>query len=87
MSRIQKAREKFVRRPPPRDLRWEELVYTLATYGFELNQENGGSHHFFVLRRRGLHYRINAVRPHPDTVIKIYQIKEIVRKLADWGIP
>lgn len=86
MSTTQKARDRLLKKPPPKDLRWEELVRVLRSYGFTLVEEGGGSHNYFVLTIGVEIYRIDASRPHPSPIVKVYKIKEIAQKLSDWGL-
>lgn len=88
MSRHEKLIDKLNRNPPPKDFRFDDLVVLLTRLGFELRQQSGGSSHNYFVREDegGEEYRIDSSRPHPDGIMKIYQIKEIRQRLTEWGL-
>lgn len=86
MSKQNKRLERLCRKPPPRDFRWDELVSTLESLGFELVEDTGSSHNYFVINIEGNERRINASRPHPNGIMLIYAIKQIVAKLEELGL-
>ncbi|WP_092600672.1 type II toxin-antitoxin system HicA family toxin [Ralstonia sp. 25mfcol4.1] len=85
MSKSEKRLDRLCRKPPPTDIRWDEFVGILESLGFTLH-EHGGSHKFFVREVDGTEVRINTCRPHPNGIMKSYQIKEVVAKLDEWGL-
>lgn len=85
MSKYQKRKDRLTKLPPPKDLRWEELVAVMNDLEFEFNSSGGGSHGHFVLRS-DKDKTISTYRPHPSGIMYVAQIKEIVKKLKEWGV-
>jgi hypothetical protein len=85
MSKSQKRKDRLTKSPPPKDLRWEELVAIMDDLGFEFDSSGGGSHGHFVLRS-DKDKTISSYRPHPSGIMYVAQIKEIVGKLREWEI-
>lgn len=52
---------------------------------FEFDSSAGGSHGHFVLRS-DKDKTISTYRPHPSGIMYVAQIKEIVKKLKEWGV-
>lgn len=77
-------REKLISRlhQKPRDFTWDELISLLSSFGFEQRNtgKTGGS------RRRFIHPNgsiINLHEPHPQKVLKRYQIDLVVEILEN----
>ena len=85
MSKNQKRQEKLTKTPPPNDFRWDELTVVMSDLGFDFDSSGGGSHGHFVLRV-DKDKTISTYRPHPSGVMYAVQIKEIVKKLKEWGV-
>ncbi|WP_066458694.1 hypothetical protein [Castellaniella caeni] len=87
MTKRQKRLNRFFRAPVPVDFRFDELVVLLAGFGFRLIENERGSSHklFLYVRRDGYEHRILCSRPHPDGVLKAYQVREIRIRLKEWG--
>lgn len=87
MSKHEKRLERLTRRPPPTDLRWDEFVSALESLGLVLHENGGGSSHkYFLWDDDGTERRIDTARPHPSGIMKVYQIREVVAKLEEWGL-
>jgi hypothetical protein len=85
MSKDQKRKDRLTKSPPPNDFRWEELVAVMNDLGFVYDSSGGGSHGHFVLRT-DKDKTISTYRPHPSGIMYANQIKEVVKKLKEWGI-
>ncbi|TAN25449.1 MAG: type II toxin-antitoxin system HicA family toxin [Castellaniella sp.] len=87
MSKRQKLLERFLKTPPPLDLRFDELDTLLRSFGFRMHENSGGSSHKLFVRTEadGREHRIVCSRPHPGGVLKAYQIREIRDRLIQWG--
>lgn len=85
MSKDQKRKDKLTKSPPPKDLRWDELVAVMNDLGFNFDSSGGGSHGHFVLHS-DKDKAISTYRPHPSGIMYVAQIKEIVSKLKEWDI-
>lgn len=85
MSKKQKLLRKFLANPPPKDFHWNDLETLLGQFGFKLDQSGGGSHVSF-LNDSDLGKVIFTYRPHPDGILRTYQIREIRELLNEWGM-
>lgn len=85
MSRFDKLVNKFESKPEPKDFRWSEFLTLMKGLGFKLDQSKGGSHCYFYLDS-DVNKVIDTFRPHPNSLLRAYQIKEIVTKLKEWGV-
>jgi hypothetical protein len=85
LSRFEKLVNKFQSKPEPRDFRWGEFLTLMKGLGFTLDQSGGGSHCHFYLDS-DVNKVIETFRPHPDSLLRTYQIKAIVAKLKEWGV-
>lgn len=85
MSRADKLRQKFLRRPPPKDFTWAELLLTMDHFGFDLDESGGGSHKHFVMRSDE-DVVIDTYRPHPNGIMYAIQLIEIAKKLKSIGL-
>lgn len=85
MSKKQKLRDRFYKKPSPKDFRWEELVTMMSGYGFSFDKSGGGSHGHFVFDEDKDRV-VNISKPHPNGILLQYQIDEIKEKLSEWGI-
>jgi predicted RNA binding protein YcfA (HicA-like mRNA interferase family) len=84
LSRIDKLLDRFLILPS--DFTWDELVKVLAHFGYlEANTgKTGGS------RRRFVHAITNNIislhKPHPSSIVKQYQLKQIIDHLKSNSI-
>lgn len=85
MSKKQKLRDRLLRKPPPKDFRWDELVTLMDQFGFDLDMSGGSSHGHFVLREDP-NKVIDTYRPHPGGIMYAVQLRQIVEKLSEWGV-
>jgi hypothetical protein len=67
----------------PADFTWDELVGLLADVGFREISAKGGSYRTFLAASGK---KIFIHRPHPNTIIKRYAIREAIATLKDFGI-
>lgn len=88
MSVHDKLLMKLLRDSPPKDFKFDDLVTLLGRLGFEMREQAGGSSHkYFILRRDPWDdLRIYTSRPHPDGILKAYQVREIRARLMKWGL-
>ncbi|MBC6436174.1 type II toxin-antitoxin system HicA family toxin [Nostoc sp. HG1] len=80
MTRREKLIKRFLSRP--KDFTWEELVSLLSGFGFEevSTGKTGGS------RRRFLNHAgviMTLHKPHPQNILKRYQIEQIIEILQE----
>ncbi len=70
-------------RSVPTDLQWSELVTTLEGFGFKWCQGSGGSHgHFYHADSKR---KMASYKPHNPSVVKRYQIQQILKILEEDG--
>jgi hypothetical protein len=83
MAKIEKLVAKFLSNP--KDLTWDELVNILKYFGFnELKSgKTSGSRRKFVDSSKRL---ILLHEPHPQKILKAYQIKLIIENLKQYGL-
>ncbi|MDX9905483.1 MAG: type II toxin-antitoxin system HicA family toxin [Bacteroidales bacterium] len=79
MSRKEKIVARFLSKP--KDFRYEELVVLLRIFGYEeINTgKTSGSGRAFVRAQSGHIIRLH--RPHPENVMRMYQIELILEEL------
>ena len=83
MSKLEKEIERL--KSKPKDYTYEELKILLNKLGFyEYNKgKTSGSRVTFINENN---IKIDLHRPHPSNIIKMYNIKEIIRKLIERGL-
>lgn len=83
MSKLEKEIERL--KSKPKDYTYEELKILLNKLGFyEYNKgKTSGSRVTFINENN---IKIDLHRPHPSNIIKMYKIKEIIRKLIERGL-
>jgi hypothetical protein len=76
MGTKEKLIERFKRQP--KDFRFDELTRLFRLLGFEISQKGktSGSRFEFVNKEKELSY--GAHKPHPDSAIKSYVMKQIL---------
>ena len=84
MSKKEKLLERILSKP--NNFTYNELKTLLEYYGFiEDNKGNtSGSRVIFYLPKSG--QKILLHKPHPNNILKIYQIKNIINALKEWGL-
>lgn len=78
MSKTEKLIEKL--KSKPKDFTWEELIKILKHCGYELvaQGKTGGSRRKFVNGNKQI---ISLHQPHPQNILKAYQIEIIIKHL------
>jgi hypothetical protein len=78
MSRREKLIKRFL--SCPKDFTWDELVSLLAGFGFEEVSpgKTGGSRRRFLNKAQIV---ITLHRPHPQNILKRYQLEQIIEIL------
>lgn len=82
MSQIQKLVEKLL--SFPKDFTWEELTKILNHFGYkELKKgKTGGSRRKFADAEKHI---IDLHKPHPQKIMKRYQLEDVVASLKERG--
>lgn len=82
MAKIDKLIARFLSNP--KDLEWNELCTILSHYGYSEHTggKTGGSRRRFVDADKTI---IWLHKPHPGTIVKHYQIKEVIAHLKERG--
>ncbi|CAB3676248.1 hypothetical protein LMG26690_01342 [Achromobacter animicus] len=87
MSQKDKLIARFRKKPPPTDFHWNEVVTLLAGFGFQLHEPKGGSSHkYFVGTVGGEERTIDVTKPHPNLVMKHFQMKNLANALEALGL-
>lgn len=83
MAKIEKLIEKLLSHP--KDFTWDELVKLLSFFGYtELKSgKTGGSRRKFADAKKNI---ISLHKPHPGTILKHYQVKEVIDSLKEKGL-
>ena len=79
--------DKLIRRllSQPKDFTWAELVRLLNSVGYQLDRKGKTSGSRVAFWRQG-YPPINLHRPHPDNVLKPYQIRQVSEMLRNLGL-
>lgn len=82
MGKIEKLIAKLLSRP--KDLTWEELSKILSHYGYleQRTGKTGGSRRKFSDENKNI---ISLHKPHPDNIVKHYQVNEVIEHLKAKG--
>lgn len=69
----------------PTDLQWDELVAVMMDLNFSWVQNAGGSSHghFYNAETKR---KLGVSKPHNPSIVKRYQIKEVLKMLEDDGL-
>jgi len=80
MGTKEKLVERFMRQP--KDFTFQELIRLFQIFGFEVSQKGktSGSRVEFVNSEKELSY--GAHKPHPDSAIKSYVMKQVLEFLT-----
>ncbi len=82
------TRDKLIKRfrSMPKDFTFDEMVRLFAAFGFEVDNKGGtsGSRLALINREKGLSY--NMHRPHPNSVIKMYVIRQVMEFMVENGL-
>lgn len=84
MSKFEKEIKRL--KSKPKDFTYEEAKYLLNKFGFyEYNKgKTSGSRVIFECHK--LNKKIELHKPHPSSILKEYQIKQIINSLMEWRI-
>ena len=82
MSQQEKLLAKLTAKPVPRDYKWNELCKLLNGLGFDQLTGKGSRRKFYHAGTKTL---IIIHEPHPQNVLKPYQVKDVVNKLKEMG--
>jgi predicted RNA binding protein YcfA (HicA-like mRNA interferase family) len=82
MSRHEKTMAKLCAKPPPADLRWDELKAVLEHLGYKMVRGNGSRRKFFHAEKNAL---IICHQPHPLPSVDKACIVEVVEHLKTNG--
>lgn len=78
MGKQEKLREKLLSKP--KDFKWSELVSCLEHLGFELLNGKGSRRKFF---HKGMRRVVTIHEPHPQSILKSYQIESVINTLKE----
>lgn len=81
MSRHEKRLERL--RSYPKDFEWSELEAILKALGYKVLKKGGGSKRKFVGDGLPL---ISLHEPHPENVVKVVYLRDVVQVLEENGI-
>ncbi|MBL7934483.1 MAG: type II toxin-antitoxin system HicA family toxin [Bacteroidia bacterium] len=83
MSQIEKLKERLKNRP--KDFSWDELSTLLGKLGYNEHKKGktGGSRRKFVGATGDI---ISLHKPHPGTILKAYQVNQIIDHLNEKGL-
>ena len=84
MSKLQKDIKRL--QSKPKDFTYDELKKILNNFGFTENTKGKTSGSRVVFENRELNKKMELHRPHPNNILKMYQIKEILSLLKDWRV-
>jgi hypothetical protein len=76
MTRFQKLLDRFLSRP--KDFSYNELVRLLRGFGY-IQQQGAGSRVVFTNEK--IKHNIKLHKPHPGSILKMYQVDLIIREL------
>ncbi|MCC8368634.1 MAG: type II toxin-antitoxin system HicA family toxin [Rickettsia endosymbiont of Oxypoda opaca] len=84
MSSIDKLIKRL--KSKPKDFTWAELARLFGNLNFEeiTRGKTGGSRRKFYNKKTGL--IINLHKPHPESIVKLYSIEQIIKKLEEEGL-
>ncbi len=66
----------------PKDFTWDELKRLLAVFG-DSEESGSGSRRKFVHIEKNV--SISLHQPHPEKILKLYQVKEVLEHLKQEG--
>ncbi len=84
MSRLEKEIERL--KSKPKDFTYEETKRIL--HKLEFNEYNKGktSGSRVIFKNNKINKKIEIHKPHPNNILKAYQINEILKSLEEWRI-
>lgn len=81
MSKKEKIIERLKSRP--KDLTYDEAKQVLNIFGFIENNKGKTSGSRVIFINKTIKVKIELHRPHPNNILKQYQIKDIIKKLSE----
>ncbi len=84
MSKVRKDIERL--KSKPKDFTYDELKKILNNFGFIENNKGKTSGSRVVFENLGINKKIEFHKPHPNNIIKSYQINKILKLLNEWRI-
>lgn len=85
MSKIEKSIKKMKEKPT--DFTYDELKRILNNFGFyEYNKGKTSGSRVVFIKENDISKKIEFHKPHPGKILKLYQIKNIVKILEEWRI-
>lgn len=83
MSKLEKEIKRL--KSKPKDFTYDELKKILNNFGF-LEDNKGKTSGSKVIFKNENNQKIALHKPHPSSILKSYQINEILRLLKEWRI-
>lgn len=83
MSKLEKEVKRL--KSKPKDFTYDELKKILNNFGF-LEDNKGKTSGSKVIFKNENNQKIALHKPHPSSILKNYQINEILRLLKEWRI-
>jgi len=80
MSQKKKLVERL--KTKPKDFTWNELEVVLTGFGYELESGSGSRRKFFNAKTGDV---ISLHQPHPNNVLKAYQVGDVLSHLKERG--
>ncbi len=71
-------------RSRPSDFHWDELVTLMGDYNFSWSPKAGGSSHGHFYNSQTKR-KLGISKPHNPAILKMYQIKDILKMLEEDG--
>jgi hypothetical protein len=68
----------------PSDLQWDELIAVMGDFNFSWTQSAGGSSHGHFYNSETKR-KLGISKPHNPTIVKKYQIRDVLKMLEDDG--
>lgn len=78
---MKKELKKLLKKPPPKDFKYSDLVKIFRSFGFIEKKGNGSRRKFENEKGE----KFNMHEPHPSTILKAYQIREAIQFLKEKG--
>lgn len=82
MGRADKALERLLSVPTPRDYTWAELVAVMTRLNYDLKFAGGSGRKFI---HRSTQATLMLHEPHPGSILKVYQVRDVIRFLRQEG--
>lgn len=84
MSKIEKTIERL--KSKPKDFTYDELKRILNNLGFIENTKGKTSGSRVVFENSDINKKLELHKPHPNNILKSYQINKILELLNEWRI-